>query len=64
MIEYDNPGQKLVTFHIFAADSKLVLNEQTRSDRYTLDKGIIQPGTYFIEVLMDDRKSTAKLMVQ
>jgi len=64
VIEYDNPGNEIVTFHIFAADGKLVLNEQTRSNNYTLDKGIFQPGTYFIEVIMDDLKSTAKLMVQ
>ena len=64
VIEYDNPTNELVTFHVFSADGKLVLNENTRSDRYTLDKGIFLPGTYFIEVLMDDQKSTAKLMVQ
>ncbi len=64
VIEYDNPTNELVTFHVFSADGKLVLNENTRSDRYTLDKGIFHPGTYFIEVLMDDKKSTAKLMVQ
>ncbi len=64
VIEYDNPANEIVTFHIFTADGKLVLNEQTRSDNYTLDKGLFQAGTYFIEVLMDDRKSTAKLMVQ
>lgn len=64
VIEYDNPNQELVTFHVFTADGKLVLNEQTRSDSYTLDKGIFQPGTYFIEVIMDDQKSAAKLMVQ
>ena len=64
VIEYDNPNQELVTFHVFSSDGKLVLNENTRSDRYTLDKNIFQAGTYFIEVLMDDQKSTAKLMVQ
>ena len=64
VIEYDNPENDIVTFHVFAADGKLVLNEKTRSDNYTLDKDIFQPGTYFIEVIMDDRKSTAKLIVQ
>ena len=64
VIEYDNPQQEIVTFHVFAPDGRLVLNERTRSDHYTLDKGIFQAGTYFIEVLMDDHKSTAKLIVQ
>jgi len=64
LIEYDNPTQEIVTFHVFNTNGQLVLNDNTRSDSYTLEKGIFTTGTYFIEVIMDDRKSTAKLMVQ
>jgi len=64
LIEYDNPNQEIVTFHVFNTNGQLLLNESTRDNSYTLEKGTFTAGTYFIEIIMDDRKSTAKLMVQ
>ena len=64
VIEFDNPTQQPVSVNIFSADGKLLKHDQTRSNQYILNREDFENGMYLIELLMDDRKSTQKLIVQ
>ena len=63
-IEFENQAQELVAINIFSADGRLIKRDNTRSNRYLLNRNDFENGVYLIEMIMGERKSTQKLMVQ
>ena len=64
IIEFKNDKSQLVSINILSSDGQLIKHDKTSESRYVLDKADFGIGMYFIQLIMDDAKSTQKLIVK
>jgi len=63
-IEFKNDKRQLVSINILSADGQLIKHDKTTNNVYQLEKEDFGSGMYFIQLIMDDAKSTQKLIVR
>ncbi len=64
VIEFKNENHKLVSLNIISSEGRLIKHDNTTSNQFVLEKPWFEPGMYYIELIMDDAKSSQKLIVQ
>ncbi len=63
-IEFKNDKNQLVSINILSSDGQLIKHDKTTENRYVLNKDDFGTGMYFIQMIMDDARSTQKLIVK
>lgn len=63
MIKFSNPNNDLVSINILAQDGRLIKHDRITSNKYELNKGDFHHGIYYVQLLMGNRKSTQKLII-
>ena len=64
VIEFKNENRKLVSINIMSSEGRLIKHDNTTSNQFVLEKPWFKPGMYYLELIMDDAKSSQKLIVQ
>ncbi len=64
IIEFENKGNKTTLINILTMNGQLIKSDKTADSKYVIDKTIFNSGTYIIEVIQGDKKSTQKVVVR
>lgn len=64
VIEFDNTDANMVSVNILSSDGKLIKHDRTTGSAYYLYKEDFGQGMYYVELIMDDKKSVQKLIVK
>ena len=64
VIEFKNENHQLVSINVMTSDGRLMKHDNTTTSQYILEKDLFEPGLYYIQLIMDNAKSTQKLIVQ
>ena len=64
LVEWDNPANKLTLVNIFDSSGRLMSTGQTTGNIYEIQKADLLEGMYVIELIMEDKKSSRRLIVQ
>jgi len=64
IIEWNNPNNDQSYINIFDSTGKALITDQTNENTYTFEKQNLSAGMYLIELIVGDKKSTRRLVVQ
>lgn len=64
IIEWDNPANKETQINIFDSSGRLISTSQTNDSFYEVQKADLLEGMYIIELIMGDKKSSRRLIIQ
>ena len=63
LIKFANPNNDIVSINVITQDGRLVKHDRIKTNQYELSKGDFHQGVYFVQLLIGDRKSTQKLII-
>ena len=63
LIKFANPNGDLVSINVITQEGRLVKHDKITNDQYELNKADYYQGIYFVQIIIGDRKSTQKLIV-
>ena len=64
IIEFSNPSNSLVSINVMSSDGKLLKHDSTTDNFYQMQKADYAGGIYFIHLIIGDKRSVQKLIVQ
>jgi len=64
IIEFANPSNDLVSINILSSDGKLLRHDSTQDSHYEMHKSDFNEGVFFIHLIIGDKRSVQKLIVQ
>ncbi len=64
LIDFSNPEEKLTSLNLYSSDGKLIEHQNTTGEQFEIRKSNYLPGVYFIQIIMDDKKTNRKLIVK
>jgi len=63
VIEFSNNKGKLVSINVYNVNGQLLKHDQTQSAQYRILKDDYPSGTYFVELIMGEARSTQQLII-
>ena len=63
VIKFANPNNDIVSINVLTQDGKLVKHDRIKSNQYELNKAEFHVGIYFVQLILGERKSTQKLII-
>ena len=63
VIKFANPTNQIVSVNILTQDGRLVKHDRITNNQYELDKSEYHQGIYFVQLILGNKKSTQKLIV-
>jgi len=64
VIEFENKGSKPALINILNSNGQLIKSDKVQNTVYEINKSDYLSGIYFVEITIDDKKQTQKLIVK
>lgn len=63
VIKFSNPKNKIVSVNVLTQDGRLVKHDRITDNQYELNKSEFHQGIYFVQLILGNKKSTQKLII-
>lgn len=63
VIKFANPSNQIVSVNVLTQDGRLIKHDRITHNQYELNKADFHSGIYFVQLILGNKKSTQKLII-